>query len=256
MGETPVGRISDLQCFPVKSMLGQRLATCEFDSRGMRYDRWWALRGDKGKLGSGKNARRFQRISALASSWARCEAGVLVVTLPDGSECRGDDPRAAEVMSAALGEPVTLHQEDREQHFDDSPVHVATLLGLRQLEEASGVAVDPRRLRANVLIAPPDGPAPTGIAAHEADWPGHLVLLGPEVVLEIIEPMERCVMINQATAELPADHRILKALGAQNAMALGSCARVVRPGRVAVGDAVRLAPGPPPDPPPEAPSAG
>ncbi|HET9381549.1 MAG TPA: MOSC domain-containing protein [Streptomyces sp.] len=235
-----IGRIGEIRRFPVKSMLGLPAAEAVFDDRSLRHDRRWAVRGGAGKLGSGKNARRFQRIPSLPFVTAWCGDGddaEVHFRLPDGTELRGDDPEIDAKLTAALGEPVTLHQEAEEQHFDDSPVHVVTRREITALEDASGVTIDTLRLRANVVVEP-DPQAAAGLPP-EREWRGRL-LLGDTVVLEILEPMERCVMVNQATADVPADSRVLKAVAAHNGMMLGLCLKVLRPGRVAVGDAVRV----------------
>ena len=48
-------------------------------------DRVWAVQDAAGKLGSGKNSRRFTRILGLLSLTARYDDGVPVVTGPDGT---------------------------------------------------------------------------------------------------------------------------------------------------------------------------
>src|SRR5262249_43672738 len=153
-----------------------------------------------GKLGSGKSTRRFQRIERLCSAWARCAAGVPVITLPDGRECRGDEPRVADWLSAALGQPVTFHREDAETHFDDGPVHLITTTSLRSVRRASGVPVDQRRLRANILLADANpavfaGPEFPEAQFPEDDWLGWHLALGDQVVLEVVGSMRRCVMV-------------------------------------------------------------
>jgi uncharacterized protein YcbX len=234
-GAMRVGRVKELQRFPVKSMMGERLITAEVTQRGLAYDRLWATRGSRGKLGSGKNTRRFQRIDRLAEARAHCEAGVPVMTLPNGDECRGDDPRVDDVLSAAFGQPVSFHQEDTETHFDEGPVHLVTTEAIRKVQTESGVSVDPRRLRANLLVEIEDE---RDEVLTERDWPGLCLSLGPEVVLEVLAPMERCVMVNNLTGDVPHDNRVLRAIAKVTNMMLGVCARVVQVGRISVGDEV------------------
>ena len=47
--------------YPVKSLGGEQVAVCWADERGLAGDRVWAVQDRDGKLGSGKNSRRFRR---------------------------------------------------------------------------------------------------------------------------------------------------------------------------------------------------
>jgi uncharacterized protein YcbX len=55
----------EIRRYPIKSLLGERLSTVEVDQRGLVGDRLWAVRDADGKLGSGKNTRRFRRMPGL-----------------------------------------------------------------------------------------------------------------------------------------------------------------------------------------------
>jgi uncharacterized protein len=68
-------------------------------------------------------------------------------------------------------------------------------------------------------------------------WIGRQVAIG-SAVLEVALPSPRCVMINMSSADLPAQPGNLAALGRLHDQCLGVIARVVTPGRVAVGDAL------------------
>jgi uncharacterized protein YcbX len=232
-----IGTVTELRRYPVKSMRGELLQTMELDQRGVAFDRFWATHGDRGKLGSGKNSRRFQRIDQLSAMRARCEMRVPVITLPDGSECRGDDPLIDELLSAACHQTVTLHREGSNTHFDTGPVHVVTTDAIQRIEAECGVALDARRLRANIVIEM-DGHDDDRLS--EEAWPGLFLAVNGGAALEVTGRMDRCVMVNQAIEELPHDNRILKAINRVNQMMLGVHAQVVHTGKISVGDDVRL----------------
>lgn len=235
--ETCVGQVTELRRYPVKSMGGELLDAIELDRRGVALDRLWATRGDRGKLGSGKNSRRFQRVTALARLRARYDEGVPVITLPDGGECRADDPLVDKLLSEACGQPVTLHRETDETHFDTGPVHVATTEAIERVAAGAGVPVDHRRLRANILIETTPG---LDERLREEHWLGHCLAGVGGAVLEIIGRMDRCMMVNQGNGDLPPDNRVLKAINGVNQMMLGVFGRVIRTGKIRVGDDVRL----------------
>ena len=73
----------------------------------------------------------------------------------------------------------------------------------------------------------------------EQGWLGRQVAVG-EAVLEVVAPMPRCVMVTQPQRDLPPDDGLLRRVTDVAGMDFGVLAEVVTPGRVAVGDAVRL----------------
>jgi uncharacterized protein YcbX len=109
-----IGTVSELWRFPVKSMGGERLEVADIEARGVRGDRLWALRDEE--LGIITSARRTPAILMCAARYAvepGPDAGPgavppVIITLPDGSELRSDDPKVHERLSAFLGRRVTL----------------------------------------------------------------------------------------------------------------------------------------------------
>ena len=85
--------VRQLWRYPVKSLGGQRVEASLVNERGLVGDRLWAVRDEDGKLGSGKDSRRFRRMEGLLGVTARYEAepgtGQIeppVVIGPDGAE--------------------------------------------------------------------------------------------------------------------------------------------------------------------------
>jgi uncharacterized protein YcbX len=231
-----VSTLLEIHRYPVKSLLGERLDEIFVDQRGCAGDRLWSVRDLDGKLGSGKTTRRFRRMDGLLELGAAYDADVPVVTFPDGRKLRAGTPATDQAVSAQVGRPVTLGREEQVSHFDEGPVHLVTTASLRTLEKARGAAVDPRHTRANLVVDQ------EGDGFPELGWVGRRLAVGPEVVLRIRDAMPRCVMLNAAQGDVPADDRLLKTLTDVSAGVLGVVADVERDGRVRVGDEVRLAP--------------
>lgn len=61
--------------YPVKSMGGEQVDASWADAGGLLGDRVWAVQDSDGKLGSGKNTRRFRRMDGLLELSARYPAG-------------------------------------------------------------------------------------------------------------------------------------------------------------------------------------
>ncbi|AHH96096.1 hypothetical protein GCM10010174_42930 [Kutzneria viridogrisea] len=230
-----IGWVEQLRRYPVKSMAGELLSTVDFDARGVRQDRLWALRLPDGRLGSGKTSARFRRVPGIALASARCVGEVPVITLADGTEHRGDTPEIDSVLSAAFGTPLGLRRECGSSHFDDGPVHLVSSAAIEHVERLSGVAVAAERLRPTVLVRGRPGAEP-----GYRHWLGRRVRIGPEVELEVLAPMRRCGMVNNATRGLPRDNRVLRAIAQHADLVLGVVAAVVRGGRASTGDEVRL----------------
>lgn len=231
--------------YPVKSMRGERGERFRLDQRGIVGDRLYAIRDEAGKFGSGKTTRRFRRIDGLLGFRAAYDGDVPIVTFPHGATMRGDDPAIHAALSAHLGQPVTLSREADISHFDAGPLHLLTTTSLRTLSmrgasflaNARGggeAALDERRFRPNIFIENDAEGFP------EEAWQGHDIAVGDTVRLRIVGRTERCVMVNMAQDELPADARILRAVARVNAACLGILADVLTAGPVCVGDRIRL----------------
>ncbi|MBB2483270.1 MOSC domain-containing protein [Bacillus sp. APMAM] len=201
-----VGRVKVIRRFPVKSILGESLTSVSIDQRGLFGDRLWAIKNRNGKFGSGKTTRRFQQMKGLFNFRARYEGTTPIVTMPDGTDYRGDHNGVNEALTQWLGFPVTLAREESISHFDEGPISIITTSALNQFSQEIGEPVDPRRFRANILI----DTASTGY--FEDDWVDRLIKVGPNVIIRVVAPLQRCVMVNQPQEELKKDVRILRNL--------------------------------------------
>jgi uncharacterized protein len=105
-----------------------------------------------GKFGSGKTTRRFQQMDGLFNYRARYEGTTPILTMPDGTDYRGDNNAVNEALTESLGLQVTLAREESISHFDEGPISIITTSALRILSQELGEPVDPRRFRANFLI--------------------------------------------------------------------------------------------------------
>src|SRR5215472_2235043 len=139
-----VGMVCDLWRYPVKSMRGERGEQLELDRRGVIGDRLYAVRDVAGKFGSGKTTRRFRRIDGLLQFRAVYDGAVPLLTFPDGTAMRGDDPAIHVALSAQLAMPVTLSREAEISHFDAGPLHLLTTASLRTL---GGAQISPEHAR-------------------------------------------------------------------------------------------------------------
>jgi len=225
--------VATLWRYPVKSMLGEECAAVELETRGVRGDRRFAVRGDDGRLGSGKNSRRHRHIEGLFTFRA-CYAGdAPEITFPDGRRLRAGDAGIDAALSEALRTPVVLAAEDGISHFDSGPIHLVSSASLEWLRSRlPGSRIDERRFRPNLVVI--------GEESEQA-WIGRTLRIG-EVRLRVTDPTKRCGMTTFAQSDLPFDAKILRSIAQEADQRFGVYAEVVQPGRISRGDAVTIGP--------------
>ena len=225
-------RVQSLHLYPVKSLVGETVTQLDLDERGCVGDRLWGVRTADGKIGSGKSTRRFRAVLGLLELRAARQGERVGVTFPDGSTYFTDATDAAAKLSEHIGEPLTFVREADVSHYDDGPVSLIGTASVQALADERGADVSPQRFRPNILLD-------TEVPMVEESWIDGRVAIG-SVVLEVALRSPRCVMVDMKTADLPAQPVNLLAAGRLNDSCLGVIARVVEPGRISVGDEVRV----------------
>jgi uncharacterized protein len=230
---TPVGVVSDLWRFPVKSFGGEQARRAFVGPFGILGDRRQAVLDASGQVVTVRRARAMlgYRARALDAD----EGGAVRVALPEGGEVAWDDPALAASLSAALRQPVTLAHSAMGVH-DAAPVHLVTTASLAAAGGWLDGEIDRRRFRANLIVE-----TEAGRAFEEAGWMGAALAFGDGgPVLQVVSPTERCAVTTFDPDTMERDPRVLAALTRERENLFGVYARVRRPGWVAVGDDVRL----------------
>ena len=120
-------------------------------------------------------------------------------------------------------------------YFDAFPLLIMTTQSLEHLSRLTPAQrFDVRRFRPNILID-------TGSPAFfpERDWVGRTLAIG-DTRIEVTVECPRCIMTTHGFDDLPKDPGIMRTLVREAGGNLGVYAKVSKPGRVAIGDAVRL----------------
>jgi uncharacterized protein len=275
-------RVTQLWQYPVKSMIGEQVASVDIDQIGVVGDRMWAVRDlQRGGIRGGKKIPELMRLAARDLGDGRVE-----IRLPDGDVITTDAADVHERLSASLGHPVHLERRpgaDDLDHFrrgapdsDDFMVEVRATFGLvddeplpdlsafppevmefesppgtyydafpllLMTESALGAltaavpdaVVDVRRFRPSIVVD-----TGSGEGHPEFGWTGRRMRIGTAEI-EIVARCVRCVMITRAIDEAtPEDRSILRHVVRDLEQHVGAYARVVAPGRVAVGDAAEM----------------
>jgi len=212
--------------YPVKSMAGERLQSCAITEVGLEGDRRWAFI-DRSPHRDGKWFNIKQH-APLMTYRARLVGGDLDLVAPDGTSIalNGELRRRFEVDAER---PLEL-RELPGANFDDSHVLIVNLASVAAFALEAGMEIDPRRFRANLYV---DGIEPQ----EELRWLGRVIRAG-EAELEVTDRCERCKVITMDPDTTEATPELLRLLVERHDERMGMYCRVVRPGRVAVGDFV------------------
>ncbi|MFJ6632303.1 MOSC domain-containing protein [Streptomyces sp. NPDC091376] len=230
------GVIERIWRYPIKSTGGELLQRVDVDARGLLGDRLFAVRDAEGKLGSGKNTRRFRRMPGLLHLRSRYADSIDRPELLDPRGAAVLDPSA--FLRSYLGrDDVAIAREGVTSHFDQLPVSVLTTATLDWVCSAvPGVPVDERRFRPNLLVRTPPGTPPF----VEDEWFGNKARIGDTLCVDFVRSSERCVMTNEAQGDLPHSPLVLRAIARAHDTRLDALAIVAAPGLVQVGDSIVL----------------
>jgi uncharacterized protein YcbX len=227
-----VGTVAELWRYPVKSMAGEHLEQAEISWHGVAGDRRWAfvrpgLERSSFPWLTIRERPEMARFTPAFGDPARPEGSPTIVRTPEGEELDVADPQ----LAARLGDGVRVIKQNRGIP-DIAPLSLmstATIAGLARLVDAR---LDVRRFRPNVLVEA-SGEFP------EDAWVGRVLRIG-DARMRVDQRDQRCVMINVDPDTTQRDAAVLKAVARERDSCLGVYGTTVQPGRVAVGDPVRL----------------
>jgi len=216
--------VTEIWRYPVKSMAGEPMESCLVTADGLEGDRRWALIDwSPNRAGKWFNIKQH---SALMTYRSRLVDGTVEVVGPDGSSVRldGDLVRRFEAESSR---PLEL-RDLAGGNFDDSQVLIVNLASVEAFALEAGMPIDHRRFRANFYL---DGLEPD----EELSWLGRRLRVG-DAALEVTSRCERCKVITMDPDTTEATPELLRLLVDRHDERFGMYCRVVRPGRVTVGD--------------------
>ena len=265
------GSVVALWRYPVKSMMGEELNSCELTQRGVLGDRAYALVDPmSGKVVSAKNPRKWGNLFNFRAKYEtppRLGEPVppVDITLPDGSTHSSEEDRIDKTLTGVLGREVVLeaaapaepsleeywpdiegldHRETVTDEampigtfFDLAVLHLLTTATLERLRELYPEGrFETRRFRPNIVVES----ASDEKAFVENAWIGRSVSIGEEVQLAITEACPRCVMTTLPQGDLPRDRGILRTAAKHNQVHVGVYAKVLQGGTIRRGDEVTV----------------
>jgi uncharacterized protein YcbX len=214
MSHTPL-HIAGLWRYPVKTLAGEPIREAELTFAGIPGDRIVHVRGPEGA----RTARIHYRLLGLRATLG-----------DDGRPCINgrpwDDPESLREVRAAAGPDAELAEYLGRERFDILPLLVATDGAVQAFGR------DVRRLRPNILIGGVEGMA-------EREWEGLELHVG-EAIIGLDSLRARCPITTVDPDTITRDPNVLRDIGRRFGGRLALNAEVIQPGRVRIGDRVRL----------------
>lgn len=239
--------VDSLQLAPGQSVLGDRAFVFAFGNADVIGEHGWVS--------------KRQSVTLLNTPYlALVEAGwdpdqrVLSVSLGEQSKSAQVDDPAARVEIAewftdlVLGlpqnplsgrperEPLRLLGDGESRFTDRGPTQISlgASSSLADLSNHAGVDVDFRRFRLNFEVDEID-------AWGELDWVGKQLTVGPDVVIDVTAPIQRCNAINASPVGEGRDVELMQVLQrAYGHLDFGIEANVLEGGNISVGDEVAI----------------
>ena len=221
-----MAEVQEIWRYPVKSMAGERLDACDITEHGLAGDRRWAfIDQSPNRAGKWFNIKQHAPLMTYHAKLVRDE---LDLVGPDGSRV-ALDAQLVQRFETEAQRPLQL-RELPGANFDDSHVLIVNFASIQAFALEAGMPVDPRRFRANLYV---DGLEPE----EELRWLGRRIHAGA-AELEVTSRCERCKVITMDPDTTEATPELLRVLVERHDERMGVYCRVVRPGRVTLGDSV------------------
>ncbi|CAN7613999.1 MOSC domain-containing protein [Paenibacillus sp. LjRoot153] len=235
--QVTIGKISEINRYPIKSFAGERLTSCQIEAYGMLGDRFGTFY-DESKSGWWRyfTGRNMPNMLTYQASY---HDGDIRITAADG-RIFGWDKELLKEMQSQTKTPLTMSRlmEAHPEHpqllsVDGASILLITDSSLRKLESLHGKDLDQRRFRGNFVVAL------DGDKCTEAEWIGRQIAIG-EVQLQVDSYCERCAMITIDPDTQEKDSSLLKKVNEGFNLQFGVYASVVKTGQIRLGDSVKL----------------
>lgn len=236
-----IGQIEAIFRYPVKSMAGQQVEEIDMGWQGLEADRRLAFcrAGERGGFPWLTATRLPELLLYAPVSRGGVGDGSLPthIRTPEGRELEASGPELADDIEERLGAPVEL-MHLRDGIFDEAAISVITESTVNEIGRLAESQADVRRFRPNIFVRL-DEPGPF----QEDAWVGSVLVFGdsdenPCVSVTMRDP--RCAMVNYDPDSCLSTPAVLKGIVRENQNNAGVYGTVIRTGRLAVGQEVRL----------------
>ena len=233
-----VGTITALYRYPVKSMAGEAIESCELHWHGPVGDRRLAFR----RIGETNGfpwltASKLPELILFKPYTPNELATSVAYTQP--THVRTPEGKTVELYSEELRSDISrrFKAEVELMHlkhgiFDESPLSLISLATMNAIKHD----IDIRRFRPNIVIETPDN---TPFA--EDSWVGKSISFGEHgAKMNVIMKDERCMMVNLDPETAQVEASIMKTIVQLNSNYAGVYGTVLQTGTLAVGQKIYL----------------
>ena len=236
-----LGHITELVRYPIKSMAGATTASAFLGWHGLDGDRRFAFRRPGAEGGfPWLSASRVPELILYHPCGLDESSGEPLPThvrTPAGTRLEMRSQELRSELAARYGSDLELMQL-KHGIFDEAPISILSLATISGIGGETGVDLDRRRFRTNILLETHD---------HEPfledSWVGGTILFGdrePRPAVNVTLRDVRCTMVNLDPDTGAHDARVMKSVVRLNGNNAGVYGTVVRTGMIQVGDPVRL----------------
>ncbi|HEY4941238.1 MAG TPA: MOSC N-terminal beta barrel domain-containing protein [Rhizomicrobium sp.] len=236
MAGVEIGRVVELNRYPVKSMRGMHEDEVQLNWTGLAGDRQYAFvkSGDTTRVPwlTGRDFSELVLFQARYADPVKPRTSAVQVTAPDGAVFDIRSPELLRRVAGGAGCEGFLLQIGRGT-FDSGPVSVIGTATLEQVSRAAGRPLEVARFRQNIVIE----------GARETEWLGGTLVFGdgddaPRIHLN--ESINRCVMVTIDPLTAKRDPAVMRIVAERFDTKIGAYGAPVRTGVIKIGDPVRL----------------
>lgn len=236
---TELGRVSEIVRYPVATLRGERMTEAALGPEGIWGNRIWGILDptERKVVTSARGKKPWRNLITWSATFARepgdaedCPAAE--IHLPEGGRIATDAPDVNAQISAAIGAPAELVRRTPENRpYDLAPIHLLTTATMKALARHYPPGrFEPPRFRPNIVLDTGDA-----VGFVEQGWREGEMALG-EARVAFLRDTERCLMTTLPQGDLPLDPAILKSISEANKRLAGIYLKVVKPGRIRIGD--------------------
>ncbi|HLJ89687.1 MAG TPA: MOSC domain-containing protein [Candidatus Angelobacter sp.] len=235
-----VGIVAEIRHFPVKSMAGETVDQVHIGWHGLAGDRRFAFMKTNCDSGlpwlSGRELTTLLTYSAKLED-ARDENSAIHVSIPGGTVVSLRDEELRKNLENLSGSPLQLVRLWRGT-FDSMPISLITTSSIEAIAKTIAIRPDILRYRPNIVIKALDSRS-----YPEDRWIGELLVFGEtadSARIRIARKDVRCSIVNFDPCTGETNPEILREIAMNRKNMLGVYGITERPGRVRVGDLIRI----------------
>lgn len=236
-----VGKVKQINIYPVKSMQGISVEQAKCFWYGLDGDRKYAFVHDDVKSGfpwlTGRDLPELLQYQPYFETPTTPMTSAITVKTPQHEALDLSSDALRSQLFSSYGRKVSLIKLKRGT-FDCMPISILTETAFDNLQKASEERLDINRFRANIIVE-----TDSDVRFPELDWIDRNLTFGKRVdstTMQVNYPAERCMMVNLDPQTGESTPSVLKTVVNEASGCFSVYASVQTLGSLAVGDSIFL----------------